>query len=152
MQRKTLALMLGCVLALSSAAFLVTAESAAPDGTQTALQPRDDGTGFGPQWRMHRRDGERERGVARNPAVRSSLIDMRRIDRLYTQSGRAKDLPAFYQELLAKTQNPMLRNVIYLRLARLESAPSNTDKAIATLRQSLDENLKRADAQAAKNG
>jgi len=43
----------------------------------------------------------------------------------------------------------MLRNYAYRHLARAELQVSNTDQAIATLRQNLDENLTQLNQQTA---
>lgn len=143
MQGKTLALLAGTVLALCSTAFLVTAEPARGADSPVPMQGTDAGGGTG--WMAHRADVRRGRGIHASPAVRASVMDLRAIDRLYAAAGRTKELPAFYRDVLVRTQNPMLRNFIYLRLARLQSAPAQPEAAIATLRQSLDENLKRAE-------
>ncbi|TBR40176.1 MULTISPECIES: hypothetical protein [Dyella] len=67
--------------------------------------------------------------------------DLRDLERLYVQSGRAKELPALYNSVLAKSQDPRVRTYVYHQLARAQAAPTNVDQAIATLRKSLDENL-----------
>lgn len=67
--------------------------------------------------------------------------DLRQLERLYTDSGRAKELPALYNSVLAKSQDPRVRTYVYHQLARAQMAPTNVDAAIATLRKSLDENL-----------
>lgn len=56
-------------------------------------------------------------------------------------SGRSKELPALYNDVLAKSQNPMVRDYVYRHLARAQMQPQNPDAAIATMRKSLDENL-----------
>lgn len=84
-------------------------------------------------------------GLHAPPAVRASMRDMIAIERLYRQGGKRNELPAFYSDVLARTQNPMLREFARRRLARLQSAPVDTSAAIATLRQGLDENLKLAE-------
>lgn len=88
---------------------------------------------------------EGERGmVARGPfgPPESPVIgDLRALERLYTMEGRAKELPALYNSVLAKSQDPAVRTYVYHRLARAQMAPANVDQAIATLRKSLDENL-----------
>lgn len=137
MQRKTLILLVASVLALSATAFMVGAVPA--DSGAGAMQAPAAGAPFG---HMHRNG---KRGLHAAPAVRASVMDLRAIERLYRAGGQSKELPGFYRDVLAKTQNPILRNYVYLRLARLQSAPTNTDAAIATLRQSLDENLKLAE-------
>ena len=67
--------------------------------------------------------------------------DLRGLERLYQQAGRSKELTALYHDVLARSQNPRVRNYVYHRLARLQAQPANVDQAIATLRKGLDENL-----------
>lgn len=67
--------------------------------------------------------------------------DLAALERLYRESGRSKELPALYNDVLSKSQDPRVRTYVYHQLARLQAAPANTDQAIATLRKSLDENL-----------
>jgi len=67
--------------------------------------------------------------------------DLAALERLYRESGRSKELPALYNEVLSKSQDPRVRTYAYHQLARVQAAPANTDQAIATLRKSLDENL-----------
>jgi hypothetical protein len=69
------------------------------------------------------------------------IADLFRIERLYMASGKASQLPALYNDVLARTQDQRVRNYVYGRLARAQSRPANADAAIATLRKSLDENL-----------
>lgn len=138
MQRKTLILLSACVLALGSTALFADAVPAPANSENRAMQGDD-----APVQRMaHHRDGRR--GMHAPPAVRASVMNMIALERLYREGGKSREVPGFYRDVLAKTQNPMLRNFAYRRLARLEAAPTNTDAAIATLRQSLDENLKLA--------
>jgi hypothetical protein len=70
--------------------------------------------------------------------------DLAALERLYRESGRSKELPALYNEVLSKSQDPRVRTYVYHQLARLQAAPANPDQAIATLRKSLDENLANA--------
>ena len=67
--------------------------------------------------------------------------DLRGLERLYLQAGRSKELTAVYNDVLARSQNPRVRDYVYRRLARLQAHPANVDQAIATLRKGLDENL-----------
>jgi len=69
------------------------------------------------------------------------IEDLQALEHLYRESGRSKDLQALYNDVLSKTQDPRVRTYVYHHLARLQSAPANTEQAIATLRKSLDENL-----------
>ncbi|KLD65483.1 hypothetical protein [Dyella japonica] len=70
--------------------------------------------------------------------------DLAALERLYRESGRSKELPALYNDVLSKSQDPRVRTYVYHQLARLQAAPANPDQAIATLRKSLDENLANA--------
>jgi hypothetical protein len=67
--------------------------------------------------------------------------DLRALERLYLQAGRSKELTALYNDVLARSQNPRVRDYVYHQLARLQARPANVDQAIATLRKGLDENL-----------
>lgn len=78
-------------------------------------------------------DANRERGGV--------IGDLRALERLYLQAGRSKELTALYNDVLARSQNPRVRDYVYHHLARLQARPANVDQAIATLRKGLDENL-----------
>lgn len=78
-----------------------------------------------------------------NTPVGATLRNLRELERLYLIDGRAQEIPALYRDVLARTQNPAVREFAFRRIARNELKPGDADKAIATLRQSLDENLQR---------
>jgi hypothetical protein len=145
MHRKTL-LASALALMVAAAASLVMAQDAPPappaKGAAKAApmahdampgpMGRPDGGGFG-------RPGFGRPGMG---GPESPVIgDLNALERLYRESGRSKELPALYDEVLAKSQDPRVRTYVYHQLARLQAAPANTDQAIATLRKSLDENL-----------
>jgi len=65
------------------------------------------------------------------------------LERLYILDGRAKDVPALYQDLLTRTQNAQLRSFAYARIAKQQARPANPTQVIATVKQALDENLSR---------
>ena len=65
------------------------------------------------------------------------------IERLYREEGKPREAIALYQDLLAKAKDPAVRTFAYDALARAEQQPADPDKAIATLRQSLDESVQR---------
>ena len=93
---------------------------------------------------MHRRMG-------RHGGPAGAVIgDLRQLSRLYIMQGRPDQLEGLYKDVLARTQNPMVRNVAYRALARLQARPRDTGAAIATLRKSLDENLDRLNAMPAR--
>ncbi|MEO8801870.1 MAG: hypothetical protein ABI304_03355 [Rudaea sp.] len=141
MQSKTLILLAVSTLSLCATVFVV---QAVPTGRESANAQTDTQDPGAAHW-THRQDARHHRGANGSPAVRATIFDLRAMDRLYRASGKTSALPALYRDVLAKTHNPKLRNYLYMRLARLQSAPTNPDAAIATLRQSLDENLARAE-------
>lgn len=130
-----LAFVLGTLVAGGVSCVLAAPGVALPDSAGASAQTG----GFG----GHRMPGLRMRGEAM-PA-RAAIGDLRQIERLYLIEGRVGALPALYKDVLAKTRNPVVRNYVYERLARAQMKPANVDQAIATLRQSLDENLARLD-------
>ncbi len=67
--------------------------------------------------------------------------DLHAMERLYLQAGRSKELTSLYNDVLARSQNPRVRDYAYQRLARLQAQRANVDQAIATLRKALDESL-----------
>jgi hypothetical protein len=69
------------------------------------------------------------------------IADLRGLEHLYREAGRSKELPALYNEVLAKSQDPRVRAYAYQHLAWVQAQPTNLDASIATLRKSLNENL-----------
>lgn len=67
------------------------------------------------------------------------------IERLYREQGRLREVVALYQDVLGRTRDPLLRHFAYEAIARAQLQPAEADKAIGTLRQSLDESLQRLD-------
>ncbi|WP_430388138.1 hypothetical protein [Dyella sp. 20L07] len=148
MQRKTLLATTLALLVAGSASFAIAqnAASNAPSAPPAKPAPagkapqmgRDDGPGFrggpGPG-----RPGFGGPGF--NGPGSAVISDLHALERLYIASGRTKELPALYNDVLAKSQNPEVRTYAYHHLARAQAAPANPDQAIATLRKSLDENL-----------
>lgn len=145
MQRTTLAALAASVIALSSTTFVVAAPPSEDEAVPLPAVNRGAAASphapaGGARWRHGAAAWDR----AAAPEVRATLRDLRALEHLYYLSGRGKDLPALYQELLSKATNPQLRDLLSLRLAQLQSLPANPDAAIATLRRSVDENLARA--------
>jgi hypothetical protein len=79
------------------------------------------------------------------PEVRAAIRTIDEIEGLYVDTGKAGELPAFYRNVLSKTHDPMLRDVVLHRLADTQLKPAHADEAIATLRGALDETLTRLD-------
>ena len=134
MHRKTLLASALVALLAGSATFAMAQNTPAPPSTPHTMITK--------QARIL--PGDRDHGMAghRMHHDRSGVIgDLRAMERLYQQAGRGKDMTAIYNDVLAKSQNPRVRDYVYKRLARLQAQPANVDQAIATLRKSLDENL-----------
>lgn len=131
MHRHTL-LVSTLALMLAGSASLVMAQSAPspPPPAPHAMQAHH-GSRHAPDMRRHDSHGQRG-GV---------IGDLRALDRLYTMSGRSKDMTAVYNDVLAKSQDPRVRDYTYHQLAKLQARPANVDQAIATLRKGLDESL-----------
>lgn len=136
MQRKTL-LASTLALLIAGTAALAIAQDAAPNAPAPA--PKAGPMGNGPQ---PGRGGDGFRGGPGFGGPSSPVIDdLRALEHLYMVSGRTKELPALYNEVLSKSQDPRVRTYAYHQLARTQSAPASPDQAIATLRKSLEENL-----------
>ena len=127
-------LALAAVVAHQSAARAAT-PSATPvaTGAEAASPPRHG-------WRRGR--GERLAALRASP-VFQTVRNLHELERLYLIDGRAQEIPALYRDVLARTENPAVRQFAYQRIARYDLKPGDVDKSIATLRQSLDESLKR---------
>lgn len=80
------------------------------------------------------------------PEVHAAIDTIDEIEGLYIDTGKASELPAFYRSVLAKTHDPMVRNVVQHRLADAQLKPAHADEAIQTLRSALDETLARLDS------
>jgi hypothetical protein len=133
MHRKTL-LASALVALLAGSATFAMAQDAPPPTTPHAVITKQ--ARFLP--------GDRDHGMAghRLHHQRSGVIgNLHALERLYQQAGRGKEMAAVYNDVLARSQDPRVRDYVHKRLARLQAQPANVDQAIATLRKSLDENL-----------
>jgi hypothetical protein len=147
MSRKTLLVSAASLILAGSAAFAYAQDAApkapaAPAAKSAQQGPQRDG---GPKW-GHGGPGGRggehgQWGHGHGREMGGVIGDLRGLERLYIMSGRAKELPALYNDVLAKSQNPMVRDYAYRHLARAQMAPTNVDAAIATMKKSLDESL-----------
>lgn len=140
MHRTTLlATTFAALLAGSTAfAFAQQAPSAAPAPSSAAASTR------GPATHAHAMDRGMQRGHFGHGGdrMRGGVIsDLHGLARLYDQAGRGKEMAAVYNDVLARSQDPRVRNYVYQQLARLQARPANVDAAIATLRKGLDDSL-----------
>ena len=135
MHRKTLLASALVALLAGSATFAMAQDTPAPPSTPHTMITK--------QARIL--PGDRDHGMAghrMHHQQRSGVIgNLRAMERLYQQAGRSKEMVAVYNDVLAKSQNPRVRDYVHKRLARLQAQPANVDQAIATLRKGLDENL-----------
>lgn len=135
MQRKTLLASALAVLIAGSTSFVMAQNTPPPSSpTPSAMAGKDMRAHHGDRdhgMRMHRFDHQRN-GV---------IGDLHGLERLYMQAGRSKEMVSVYNDVLARSQDPRVRDYVYKRLARLQAQPANVDQAIATLRKGLDENL-----------
>lgn len=150
MHRKTLLASMLTVLMAGTASFAI-AQNATTSTPATATATQNTAGNRHGAMRDH---GMHRHGMQRHgfDNQRGGVIgDLRQLERLYMESGRSKELTALYNDVLAKSQNPRVRNYVYHHLARLQARPANVDQAIATLRKGLDESLANdAKMQAAK--
>jgi predicted lipid-binding transport protein (Tim44 family) len=147
MHRHTLLASTLALLLAGTTSFAI-AQDAAPAPRATTAAPASPAPSTTPMHHMAKDRGSHDRGM-RGGMMHGGMMrgemgafsDLRSIERLYQQAGRGKEMASVYNDVLAKSQNPMLRTYVYHRLARLQAQPANVDQAIGTLRKSLDENL-----------
>ena len=135
MHHKTLLACALAVLVAGSTSFVMAQQTSPPPSPAPSAMAGKD---------MHAHHGERDHGMRmhRFDHQRGGVIgDLRGLERLYLQAGRSKEMASVYNDVLAKSQDPRVRDYVYQRLARLQAQPANVDQAIATLRKALDENL-----------
>lgn len=88
------------------------------------------------------RGGRLAKAIQDDPAV-AVIVNLRAIERVYRSDGRTKELPAFYRAQLDRTQDPLVRNFVNYRLARLELREDDAKAALEALTRNLDENYRR---------
>ncbi|KRE85377.1 hypothetical protein ASG75_07210 [Rhodanobacter sp. Soil772] len=134
MHRKTLLASALAVLIAGSTSFVMAQNTPLPSpSTPSAMADKD----------MRAHHGDRDHGMRmhRDHQRNGVIGDLHGLERLYMQAGRSKEMASVYNDVLARSQDPRVRDYIYKRLARLQAQPANVDQAIATLRKGLDENL-----------
>jgi predicted negative regulator of RcsB-dependent stress response len=62
---------------------------------------------------------------------------------MYRANGREKDVPALYQDVLTRTNDPVVRHMAGRRLAQLQWRGGNKDAAMQQMQKNLDADLKR---------
>lgn len=85
--------------------------------------------------------GQRALRVAADPAL-AAIRQMRVMERIYLRQNQPQEAERMYREVLGRTQNTLIRNVVNNRLARLAAwQPRDFDAAMVELKRGLDENL-----------
>ncbi len=145
MQRKTLLASALALLIAGSASFVLAQDVTPSASPASAQKTRPLAAPKGPSMADNGPRGFRggpDLGGPHFGGPGSAVIsDLHELEHLYMMTGRTKELPALYNDVLAKSQDPAVRTYVYHHLARAQLVPSNPDQAIATLRKSLDENL-----------
>ena len=141
MRRKILLVSTLAVLMAGSATFAIAQDAPVPsppagDHAMPGMQAHAMDSQRGDR---HRDGGMRHHG---SDGERGGVIgDVRVLEQLYMRAGRSKELPALYNDVLAKSQDPRVRDYVYRQMARTQLQPANFDLAIATMRKGLDESL-----------
>lgn len=139
MPRTTIVACLAAALALSLAA---ATQPALADPAVTTLAPIVASTSATHLPRGARAERfQRALQVASDPAL-AAIRQMRMIERIHLRQSHPERAIAMYREVLGRTQNTMLRNVVNARLARLAAwQPRDLDAALGELQRGLEENL-----------
>ena len=84
-------------------------------------------------------------GLPLGPGPNGAVIaDLEQLQMLYRLTGSDAELLSIYRDVLKKSKDPVVRQYTYAAIARAQMRPTNPADAIATIRQSLDEDLTRA--------
>lgn len=139
MSRSTICTCLAAALALS---FVAATRPAFADPAATTLAPIVASASASHAPRADRAARvQRALQVAGDPAL-SAIRQMRLIEGIHLRQGHPERAIAMYREVLGRTQNTMLRNVVNARLARLAAwQPRDLDAALSELQRGLEENL-----------
>jgi hypothetical protein len=143
MQHKHPIILATAFAAAIAATGLAIAQAPAAPATSTAVAQREAGLRGGAGAGMRAGRAGRLAAAVRHDPGMAVIINLRAIERVYRHDGRAKDLPAFYREQLARTQDPLVRNFVNYRLARLELREDDARGALEALTRNLDENYRR---------
>jgi hypothetical protein len=81
--------------------------------------------------------------AARDPEM-SALIQMHELQEIYKNRGELRRVIPIYEGVLAKSENPTIRAMAYMKLADTMKKLGETDRAIALLESGLEESIERA--------
>lgn len=81
--------------------------------------------------------------AARDPEM-TALIQMHEIQEIYKNRGELREVIPIFKGVLAKSRNPTIRAMAYMKLADTMKKLGETDRAIALLESGLQESIERA--------
>lgn len=81
--------------------------------------------------------------AARDPEM-AALIQMHEIQEIYKNRGELREVIPVLKGVLAKSENPTIRAMAYMKLADTMKKLGETDQAIALLESGLQESIERA--------
>jgi len=81
--------------------------------------------------------------AARDPEM-AALIQMHEIQEIYKNRGELREVIPIFKGVLAKSNNPTIRAMAYMKLADTMKKLGETDRAIALLESGLQESIERA--------
>lgn len=81
--------------------------------------------------------------AVRNDPGLAVVINLGAIERVYRQQGREQELGAFYRDVINRSKDPLVRNFVNYRLARIELRAKDGKAALDALTRNLEENLRR---------
>lgn len=81
--------------------------------------------------------------AARNPEM-AALIQMHEIQEIYKNRGELREVIPIFKGVLAKSTNPAIRTMAYMKLADTMKKLGETDRAISLLESGLQESIERA--------
>ena len=81
--------------------------------------------------------------AARDPEL-AALIQMHEIQEIYKNRGELREVIPIFKGVLAKSKNPTIRAMAYMKLADTMKKLGETDRAITLLESGLQESIQRA--------
>ncbi len=71
------------------------------------------------------------------------ILELHEIEEIYKKRGEPTQVIPVLEDVLQQTDNPTIRNVVYMKLTEAYKNSGRTDEAITVLRKALNENLKK---------
>ena len=86
---------------------------------------------------------EQVHGMALSPQ-KAALLQMHEIEEIYKKRGEHRKIIPVYREVLARTEDPVIRTLAFIKLAEALKQTGQQEESIAVLREALNESLERA--------